>query len=212
MQEGSAARAADRYNLKLSISAELKEKIERLAAVIGIDDAVSQIEKVIDRAVNDSLARRDPVYKERRRAKRERRALAHNAKETMGIARDSHESQAATCARKVKAADATPSNNRYIPAQVRDAALLRAGYRCEFVSEEGRRCEARHGLQIDHINPIARGGAGELSNVQVLCRGHNLRKAEHDLGEDFMRGVVAEKRRATEQCRVLIPGRRSENG
>ena len=226
MQESLAAPAAERYNLKLSISTELKKKIERLGAVIGIDDAVSQIEKIIDKAVDDSLARRDPVCKERRLAKKKKRAFAQSARGVAGMTGDPKEGPTAACANEmvwdrvaagmagnpkegptaacaneVKAGDVAPSYARYVPAQVRAAALSRAGYRCEFVSEDGRRCEARHGLQIDHVKPVARGGTSEISNVQVLCCGHNLRKAEHDLGEIFMRGVVAEKRRGTEQPR-----------
>ena len=60
-------------------------------------------------------------------------------------------------------------------------------YQCEYRSLAGKRCTARTNLQIDHIVPFAKGGGHEADNFQVLCQGHNLRKAEKDFGEEFMR-------------------------
>lgn len=57
------------------------------------------------------------------------------------------------------------------------ALLIRqAGGRCEHKSPLGRRCRAA-GTQADHIVPWSRGGRTELSNGQLLCRRHNLRKS-----------------------------------
>ena len=74
----------------------------------------------------------------------------------------------------------------------RAAALQKAGYRCEFVGEGKRRCAARRGmLEIDHVRAKAHGGSSDLSNLQVLCKAHNLRKAELDMGEEFIRTKIA---------------------
>ena len=74
-------------------------------------------------------------------------------------------------------------------------ALEKAGYRWEFVSKEGLRCLSKTHLEIDHIVPRSCGGEGTISNVRVLCRGHNLRKAEHDMGELFIRNRIANVRK-----------------
>ena len=82
-----------------------------------------------------------------------------------------------------------------VRAGVRAIALEKAGYRREFVSKEGLRCLSRTHLEIDHIVPRSCGGEGTISNIQVLCRGHNLRKAEHDLGEPFIKNKIANVRK-----------------
>ena len=194
---------AARYNLKLSISAELKDKIDRLAEVMGLANAVTHMEKIIEQAVDDALARRDPICKEERRLSREQRArpnvtaMAEDASTTSRGAMSLPSGQTQrNRAHKLHDAGAVKGREGYVAAQVRATALKRAAYRCEFISADGERCRARHDLEIDHILPKARGGTGEAGNLQVLCRAHNLRKAEHDLGEAFMRGIVAGKRPA----------------
>ena len=57
-------------------------------------------------------------------------------------------------------------------AMVRRRALERDGYRCR---QESIECAGR--LEVDHINPIHRGGdTYHLDNLQTLCRHHHLRK------------------------------------
>lgn len=54
-------------------------------------------------------------------------------------------------------------------------------------------CGATDDLVIDHIMPIALGGLTEPSNLQVLCRSHNARKAaKHpdDWWEEIVEGAL----------------------
>jgi 5-methylcytosine-specific restriction endonuclease McrA len=76
---------------------------------------------------------------------------------------------------------------RHIPVEVRHAVSERDGGRCTFVSEDGHRCEARHHLEFDHIEPVARGGESTVDNVRILCRAHNQYEAERAFGQEFMR-------------------------
>lgn len=51
--------------------------------------------------------------------------------------------------------------------------------KAQLIERDGKRC--RHcgtprNLTIDHILPRARGGSGDLSNLQLLCRHCNERK------------------------------------
>lgn len=50
------------------------------------------------------------------------------------------------------------------------------------VGANGRRCEATHHLQIDHIVPFALGGSHAPDNPRVLCGAHNGRRAELTFG------------------------------
>jgi 5-methylcytosine-specific restriction endonuclease McrA len=81
----------------------------------------------------------------------------------------------------------SPSDSRYIPAEVRRAVLQRDGRRCTFTSETGHRCTERKGLEFDHMDPYAQDGTSTVSNVRLLCRAHNQYEAERAFGDEFMR-------------------------
>ena len=54
----------------------------------------------------------------------------------------------------------------------------------------GRRCEQRTGIQIDHIVPFGLGGTHAESNLRGLCGVHNRLLAELIYGEAFIRARV----------------------
>ena len=62
-----------------------------------------------------------------------------------------------------------PSSNRYIPAAVKRAVLIRDNNSCV-------KCGATENLHIDHEIALSRGGSNDVDNLQVLCRDCNLRK------------------------------------
>ena len=76
---------------------------------------------------------------------------------------------------------------RSVPAHVRRAVHERDGDRCTFVSEDGRPCECRQLLELDHIVPVAHGGATSVENLRLRCRTHNQLEAERIFGAEFMR-------------------------
>jgi 5-methylcytosine-specific restriction endonuclease McrA len=69
----------------------------------------------------------------------------------------------------------------------------RDGLQCKYVSPEGRRCNARAFLELDHEMPRALGGADGPANVRVLCRAHNQFAAEQVFGREHV-----------EQCRHFV--------
>lgn len=63
---------------------------------------------------------------------------------------------------------------RWIPRWVRSKVYRRDGGRCVFMSEDGRRCDSRRGLEYDHIRPWSMGGrSDDPDNIRLLCRAHN---------------------------------------
>jgi len=68
--------------------------------------------------------------------------------------------------------------SRYIPAHLKRKVFVRDGNRCTYLTHSGRRCEATHFLQTDHIIPVALGGLTKLSNLRLLCRTHNQLAAD----------------------------------
>ena len=68
---------------------------------------------------------------------------------------------------------------------------------CTFVSEEGRRCEEKGGLELEHVDGFARTGRHKVERMQLLCRAHNQHAADLLYGRDFMEA----KRRIRAGCR-----------
>ena len=62
-----------------------------------------------------------------------------------------------------------PSSNRYIPAAVKRAVLIRDNNSCV-------KCGVAENLHIDHEIALSRGGSNDIDNLQVLCKDCNLRK------------------------------------
>jgi len=83
---------------------------------------------------------------------------------------------------------ATPApGSHYVPAHVKRVVVKRDQCRCTYVSESGRRCEARKRLEFDHEVAVARGGESTVENVRLRCRAHNQYEAERTYGAEFMR-------------------------
>lgn len=80
----------------------------------------------------------------------------------------------------------TPVDPRAVPADVRREVWERDGGRCTFVSEDGRRCDSRWKLELDHVVPAALGGPPTTSNLRLRCRGHNLLHAVDVFGREHM--------------------------
>ncbi len=73
-----------------------------------------------------------------------------------------------------------------IPADVKRAVWERDGGRCTYLSPEGRRCECRFRLELDHIQPVALGGPSTVANLRLRCRAHNALHAEETFGREHM--------------------------
>ena len=78
---------------------------------------------------------------------------------------------------------------RAIPAAVRRQVWERDRGCCSYVDEgSGRRCGARHLLEIDHVVPYALGGSSEPGNLRLLCAAHHRHR--HARREDASRHVA----------------------
>ena len=74
----------------------------------------------------------------------------------------------------------------------------RDGMRCSYVAPDGRRCEGRAFLELDHADPRALGGGDTAENLRVRCRAHNQLWAEEAYGREYVerrRDFCQQKRR-----------------
>ena len=166
------------YNFRFSAGKGFREKLERLAEVLGIQGARRSMPEIFEKALDIALEKKDPKKKLERRRKREAARSRTSPGEAAG------EGKRETPGRDVRA------GSRYIPGGVRERVLGRADNQCEYVGPGGIRCTARVGLEIDHIDPFGRGGGRGEENLRALCRAHNVFAAEREFGAEFMRGRI----------------------
>jgi hypothetical protein len=84
--------------------------------------------------------------------------------------------------RSGRASRLSQRRSKRIPNAARRRVFERDGLRCTYVSSDGRRCNARSCLELDHVKPRGRGGGHEPENLRVLCRAHNQLHAEQTFG------------------------------
>jgi hypothetical protein len=146
-----------RCKVQFTASAELREKLERLQALMRSSIPDGDLAAVIDAAVTEKLAK----LESRRfgRTQGPRKALEDT--------------------------DVSP-HSRHVPAAVRRAVHDRDDGRCHYVNEDGRRCTARVVVELHHRHTFALGGDHSPENVSLLCRAHNRYLAEIDYGRGAM--------------------------
>jgi hypothetical protein len=149
--------APSRYQVRFTASAELREKLERLQALMRSSVPDGDLAQIIEIAVSEKLQRVE--------AKR------------FGQTKAPRSDQADT--------DTSPSS-RHIPAAVRRLVHERDGGRCAYRDRYGRRCGKRHDLEFHHKHPFARGGDHSPANLTLMCTAHNALLAEQDYGKDVM--------------------------
>ena len=146
-----------RFRVRFDASAELRDKLERLQALMRSSVPDGDLAKIIDLAVTEKLERLEA--KRFAKTKRPRTRVAQ--------------------------ADTKP-RSRYIPAAVRRFVEKRDGGRCTYRDKLGRRCTQRHDLEFHHQGAFGRGGDHSPENLALMCRVHNALLAEHDFGKEKM--------------------------
>jgi hypothetical protein len=77
-------------------------------------------------------------------------------------------------------------NPGHVPAAVKRAVWARDEGRCQWRLDSGGICGSTLRLEIDHVPPLARGGASTLEGCRLLCRFHNQLAARQVYGDDWM--------------------------
>lgn len=142
-----------RTRVEFTAHEDLMSKLDRIRALVSHRlHGTATFEQLIDMA-EYLLQREDPVERQRRREARGRQSAATQE-----------------------------DNPRHIPARVRDQVFARDKGRCTFTNANGRRCGSMKFVQLDHVVPVARGGASTVDNLRLLCAYHNRLEAERLMG------------------------------
>ncbi len=157
--------APERYRVQFTASAEFREKLERLPALMSASVPNGDLAAILEAVVSEKLERLEA----RRfgKTKKPRKTLTQTD---------------------------TRAVSRHVPAAVRRTVHARDGGRCSFVDAQGRRCRARKHLEFHHHDdPYGRGGDHRPGNIRLMCRTHNGLLAEVEYGTGWMdqfRGVA----------------------
>jgi len=139
-------------------------KLERVRSIASHRlPANAPLEQVIEFLADYFTEREDPA---KRHARREVRKMKEKNEPVREPVRPVHRTKTA----------------RSIPSPVRDQVFTRDKGRCTYVSRDGKQCGSTHVLQVDHVQPVARGGASTLDNLRLLCAHHNRLEAERLMG------------------------------
>ncbi len=82
----------------------------------------------------------------------------------------------------------------YIPVDLKRAVWERDQGMCTWTLASGARCCSTHKVETDHILPVALGGKTELSNLRLLCSGHNQLHARQVFGRELIEKKIAARR------------------
>ncbi|MGH9321140.1 MAG: hypothetical protein ACRD21_12070 [Vicinamibacteria bacterium] len=166
------------YNFRFAAGREFKDKFERLAEVLGVENPLAHMAEILERAVDIALDQKDLKRKLERRKGRQSRRKGEVSKSRPDEILPTTEHAA----------------SRYLPSEVQERVHARAGHQCEFRGPDGTRCRARTGLEIEHEKPFALHRSHEERFLRLYCRGHNRLSAERVYGVEFIQGKIAASR------------------
>ena len=111
------------YNFRFSANREFKDKFERLAEVVGVENAQKHMAEILEKALDIALEKKDPKKKLERRRERQKAG--------------SEPSRSNEMAKKDE-----PAETRHIASEVSERVHERGGYQCLYFGLDGTRCTA----------------------------------------------------------------------
>ncbi|HUV37496.1 MAG TPA: HNH endonuclease signature motif containing protein, partial [Patescibacteria group bacterium] len=166
-----------KFKIEFAVGPEFMRDLERARSLLSTRDPKRLgFEKLFGILLKEYLDRHSP---ESRIKKREQR---RENKKNRDTAKCNRPGEAKETGKKRTGAART----RHIPQSIRDEVLVRDGGRCAYVGPDGKRCNEKNNLQIDHIIPYAKGGNNTPGNLRLLCFKHNQLEAEREYGAEHM--------------------------
>jgi hypothetical protein len=198
--------SADRFGVHFTADAELRELIERARALASHQlpngDLASLMKLMVASFVKQEEKRRFGLGTRPRRASLEATSSGCEANTSGALEAAAPPGGASVLPINREAlTDATRATSpplerrsRYVAVQVRREIYARDEGQCAFVSRDGRRCGARAFIQVDHVDPFARNGASDTTNLRLLCQSHNLLYARKCFGDEHISTKIARNR------------------
>src|SRR5574341_319960 len=154
----------------------------RPAELRAVSESLWSLRVTIDSACKDDLETLAMMLSHKF-PRRDLAAVLHEAIRC-GIEKHGKRKGAVKPGRTVKAT--SPKDPSAISAEVRRQVWERDQGRCAWVGPDGKRCGGRWQLELDPVDPAARGGPATLANLRLACRQHNFLHAEGIYGREHM--------------------------
>ena len=174
------------------LTKNLLAKLQRCAEVLGIANMKAQLPELLEKIATVTLAAKDPELKATQQAARKKSGSRQPragkipgkkpAAPSLATPVGSRSEDSSSRPTEVTSSAQGSPRTRNIPAATRREVLRRAGYQCQFVTSEGKRCSQRTFLQVDHLQAFAKNGSHESANLQILCQQHNNLKGAQEFG------------------------------
>ncbi len=177
--------APARYSVHFTVSAEVRDTLERLQALMRTSKPDADLADVVEVAARETLARWEArrfggkAKQDRGGARQAKPSSADGAAAALGAAKNAAAPRPETAAKSRR-------TSRYVPVDVRRAVHERDGDRCRYVDELGQRCTARSRLEFHHRHPFGVGGEATVDNISLVCHTHNRYLAEVDYGREHI--------------------------
>jgi hypothetical protein len=155
------------FNFRFAADRKFKEKFERLAEVLGVENPLLHMAEIMERALDIALDKKDMKRKLARRLERKPRKADNSRYKPR-----------------------PDEVSRYIPTQTRERVYERAGYQCEYRGPDGTRCRSRTGLEIEHTLPFALHRSHNEKHLRLYCGPHNRLAAERVFGAAFIQKKI----------------------
>jgi len=215
---------ADRYRLQLTASASLCEKLERACDLMRHRNPTGALAPVIERALDVLLEKlekecfgtlspsrkvatkeaAEPTARSTVASESEKEEMEEEEEEEKAAKQEKEEKE-----REEEQADAPNHAPPRAPGRVsratRREVFTRDGRRCTFVSADGRRCEARCLLQLDHADSLALDGDDGPANLRVRCWDHNQLHAEEIFSKEHVASCIDLRRRKLRRVTPAAP-------
>ena len=159
------------FNFRFAADRKFKDKFERLAEVLGVQNPQQHMAEIMEQALDVALDKKDV---QRKRARRLQRVSKGDKKSRP---------------------DEVFAKSRYIPSEVRERVQERAGYQCQYRGPDGTRCRSRTGLQVEHLRPFAIHRNHDEKYLRLYCDPHNRLSAERVYGAAFIQEKIDASRR-----------------
>ena len=168
-RDGAKPTADKRIKLTVTVSRAIYDKLRRVESLEAQCNRAGGLERAIEAASEEYLARRDPVRKAARaQAKASGKAAASPEPCTY---RDKQNNT--TYDPVGSETDSSEPTRLPMTAAQRHAVHFRDGGMCTHVGASGKRCGADRWIDVHHVRPVAQGGGNEPGNLTTLCSRHH---------------------------------------
>jgi len=202
------------FNFRFAADRRFKEKFERLAEVLGVENPLQHMAEIMEQAVDIALDKKDLKRTRARRLERKSKNRDNFRQEScpgkivspscqpatvcdaVATITDLGDSQRSLIPRAERSTSGrVPTKSRYIPSHLRERIHARANYQCEYQSPDGTGCSSRTGLEIEHQRPFVLHRSHDEKYLKLFCGPHNRLAAEKVFGAAFIQEKIDASRK-----------------